>query len=71
MNNVLNRHIEEFTGDTMLFDINCKDPLDRSALVSSIENENFEMIMILLESNVQVKVSFSSYLNSAPNPPVT
>ncbi|PSN38237.1 Transient receptor potential protein [Blattella germanica] len=35
--------------------INCVDPLNRSALIAAIENENIELIRILLEWNIQVK----------------
>lgn len=34
--------------------INCVDPLNRSALIAAIENENIELIRILLESNIKV-----------------
>lgn len=37
------------------FDINCVDPLNRSALVAAIENENIELIRLLLEENIKVK----------------
>lgn len=35
--------------------INCVDPLERSALISAIENENIELIRLLLEENIEVK----------------
>lgn len=38
-------------------DINCVDPLNRSALVMAIENENIDLIKLLLEFNIEVKVS--------------
>lgn len=41
-----------------IFDINCSDPLGRSALVISIENENLDMIQFLLESGIEIKVSY-------------
>ncbi|GMS89249.1 hypothetical protein PENTCL1PPCAC_11424, partial [Pristionchus entomophagus] len=34
-------------------DINCVDPLGRSALLIAVENENIEMIELLLEENVE------------------
>lgn len=37
--------------------INCVDPLNRSALIAAIENENIELIRLLLESGILVKVS--------------
>lgn len=33
------------------------DPLNRSALIAAIENENIELIRLLLEEGIQVKVS--------------
>lgn len=38
------------------FDINCVDPLNRSGLIAAIENENVELIRILLEAGIRVKV---------------
>lgn len=38
------------------FDINCVDPLNRTGLIAAIENENVELIRILLEAGVKVKV---------------
>lgn len=37
-------------------DINCVDPLNRSALIAAIENENIELIRLLLEYGIKVKV---------------
>ena len=37
-----------------LFDINCLDPLGRSALSIAIINENPEMMELLLEEGIQV-----------------
>lgn len=39
------------------FNIDCVDPLMRSALISAIENENIELIKLLLEEGIQVKVN--------------
>ncbi|KAH8406755.1 hypothetical protein KR222_009210, partial [Zaprionus bogoriensis] len=36
------------------FNINCTDPMNRSALISAIENENFDLMVILLENNIEV-----------------
>lgn len=35
-------------------DINCVDPLNRSALIAAIENENIELIRLLLEEGIKV-----------------
>ncbi|BFF92274.1 transient receptor potential protein [Drosophila madeirensis] len=45
--------LEEFEG-TDKFNINCTDPMNRSALISAIENENFDLMVILLEHNIAV-----------------
>ncbi|KAF4526037.1 hypothetical protein B566_EDAN000831 [Ephemera danica] len=37
------------------FNINCVDPLNRSALIAAIENENAELIYILLEAGIKVQ----------------
>ncbi|XP_022912799.2 transient receptor potential protein [Onthophagus taurus] len=39
------------------FDINCVDPLNRSALIAAIENENLELMKILIEEGIKVKDS--------------
>ncbi|XP_044730932.1 transient receptor potential protein [Chrysoperla carnea] len=49
--------IEDHKDQTEILDINCVDPLNRSALISAIENENIELIKILLEAGIQVKDS--------------
>ncbi|XP_075147986.1 transient receptor potential [Haematobia irritans] len=36
------------------FNINCVDPMNRSALISAIENENYDLILVLLEEGIQV-----------------
>jgi transient receptor potential cation channel subfamily C protein 4 len=46
--------IEEYKGNEEL-NINCVDPLERSALIAAIENENIELIRLLLEEGIQVK----------------
>ena len=45
----------ETSGDN--FDINCTDPLGRTALSIAIINENPELIEILLESGIQTRDS--------------
>lgn len=52
------RLIQEYADKPEELDINCVDPLNRSALVAAIENENIELIRLLLENNIQVKVSY-------------
>lgn len=47
------RLISEHKSDGQL-NINCVDPLNRSALIAAIENENIELIRILLESDIKV-----------------
>ncbi|XP_065332028.1 transient receptor potential protein-like isoform X2 [Cloeon dipterum] len=49
------RKMIEENVDNSDFDINCIDPLNRSALVSAIENENIDLIHILLEKGIKVK----------------
>lgn len=45
--------ISEHIADGQL-NINCVDPLNRSALIAAIENENIELIRILLEADIKV-----------------
>ncbi|KAH8241249.1 hypothetical protein KR032_004973 [Drosophila birchii] len=45
--------LEEYLGSDK-FNINCTDPMNRSALISAIENENFDLMVILLENNIEV-----------------
>lgn len=47
--------IAEFRDNTDELNINCVDPLERSALIAAIENENIELINLLLEEGIQVK----------------
>ncbi|KAF7993327.1 hypothetical protein HCN44_006387 [Aphidius gifuensis] len=49
------RLLEEHKGHPENLDINCVDPLNRSALISAIENENIELIKILLDWGIKVK----------------
>lgn len=43
--------------------INCVDPLGRTALLVSIENENIEMIELLLSNNVELGDSLLQAIN--------
>lgn len=38
-----------------LFDLNCVDPLGRSALIIAVENENMDMMEMLLEAGIKPK----------------
>lgn len=51
------RLIEEYRDNPETLNINCVDPLDRSALIAAIENENVELIKLLLELGIDVKVN--------------
>lgn len=46
--------LEEFISKPEEFNVNCVDPLNRSALIAAIENENIDLIKILLDSNIDV-----------------
>lgn len=48
--------IQKYKDQPSEFNINCVDPLMRSALISAIENENVELIKLLLEEGILVKV---------------
>lgn len=41
--------------ETEYIDINCIDPLGRSALLMAIDNENLEMVELLINHNVDTK----------------
>ncbi|XP_072945473.1 transient receptor potential protein [Epargyreus clarus] len=47
--------IEQYKDRPDELDINCVDPLNRSALIAAIENENIELIKLLLASGIKVK----------------
>ncbi len=47
------KHYLACAGINQAFNVNCVDPLGRTALLIAIENENVEMIETLLESNVE------------------
>jgi len=50
------RHIDENKDDPE-FSVDCTDPMGRSALITAVDNENMDMLQMLLENGVQVKVS--------------
>lgn len=47
--------IQDYKDRPEELNINCVDPLERSALIAAIENENIELIRLLLEEGIQVK----------------
>jgi transient receptor potential cation channel subfamily C member 4 len=47
--------IHEYKDQPNELNIDCVDPLERSALIAAIENENIELIRLLLEEGIQVK----------------
>lgn len=49
--------LEEYPDQPAVLEINCVDPLNRSALIAAIENENIELIRLLLEAGIKVKVN--------------
>nr|AOR81465.1 transient receptor potential [Nilaparvata lugens] len=49
------RLLEEYKNSPEVLNLNCVDPLNRSALIAAIENENVELINILLDHNIKVK----------------
>lgn len=57
------RLLEENKDRPDLLNINCVDPLNRSALIAAIENENYDLIVLLLEMEIQVKVYNIEFIN--------
>ncbi|XP_050682753.1 transient receptor potential protein isoform X2 [Leptidea sinapis] len=53
--NTVKRLIEQYSSKPEVLDINCVDPLNRSALIAAIENENIELIKLLLDAGIKVK----------------
>lgn len=51
----LRKLIQEFREQPEELNIDCVDPLERSALIAAIENENIELIRLLLEEGIKVK----------------
>lgn len=49
------RIILDYKDKAQEFNLNCTDPLNRSALISAIENENIELIELLLDAGIKVK----------------
>ncbi len=49
------RLIDDYKDKPEELDINCVDPLNRSALIAAIENENIELIRLLLDQGIKVK----------------
>ncbi|XP_060806231.1 transient receptor potential protein [Amyelois transitella] len=49
------RLIDQYASNSDVLDINCVDPLNRSALIAAIENENIELIKLLLGAGILVK----------------
>ena len=47
--------IEALIKRPQIFDVNCVDPLGRSALIISVENENIDMIEMLLSMKIKPK----------------
>ena len=44
-----------------LLNINCCDPLGRSALLMAIDNENLEMVELLLDNKVRQVITISYF----------
>lgn len=53
--NYLIFRILQEANDTEHININCVDPLGRSALLMAIDNENLEMVELLINYNVDTK----------------
>ena len=47
--------IEALKHRAQIFDLNCVDPLGRTALIIAVENENIDMIEMLLLQNIRPK----------------
>lgn len=47
--------IQDYKTQPEELNIDCVDPLERSALIAAIENENIELIRLLLDEGIQVK----------------
>lgn len=47
--------MDEHKGQTDVLNIDCTDPLNRSALITAIENENMDLIQLLLRAGIKVK----------------
>lgn len=51
----MSRLLDENKGQPDVLNINCTDPLNRSALITAIENENMDLIQLLLQAGIKVK----------------
>ena len=49
--------------ETEYININCMDPLGRSALLMAIDNENLEMVELLIEHKVETKEGLTTNIN--------
>lgn len=47
--------MDEHKNQSDILNINCTDPLNRSALITAIENENMDLIQLLLKAGIMVK----------------
>lgn len=56
--------IEQYKDQPEELNINCVDPLMRSALISAIENENIDLMKLLLEAGILVKVWIAIIISS-------
>lgn len=52
---ICNRILKEPNKDDDHININCVDPLGRSALLMAIDNENLDMVHLLISCNVDTK----------------
>lgn len=59
------RLLEENAGHPEILNIDCVDPLNRSALISAVENENADLIILLLELGISVKVGVQGCIGLA------
>lgn len=51
----VSRILEEVNDEDNHININCVDPLGRSALLMAIDNENLDMVDLLINNNVDTK----------------
>jgi hypothetical protein len=59
--------LEKHKGQPEQLNINCMDPLNRSALITAIENENIDLMRILLEWDIDAKVRLSALSSAVPH----
>ncbi|KAF6039559.1 hypothetical protein EB796_002122 [Bugula neritina] len=57
------KHYLEMSEEDSLFNMNCRDPMGRSALLIAIEYENIEMMELLLSFNVEVRDALLHAIN--------